>query len=218
MEVDDRSSMAKFKAKLAELICGTDADQTSALLSAHRKENENILSYFRRLKSLYAYCTNQQEGTTTNTYGLYTFYNKLAEAMPQIARIEFTRLCEDAMANKTFTFEALKKFTVQAARKAPKTTSPMLAEVSGRRQSNQQRVSSEGSNVPASGPAAKSQGQTETRICYSCHKPGHLARNCIFRKGNVRKFVREGNERESKDEHGRLPNGKRRNPSPNNVH
>ena len=203
MEEEDRETMAKFKAKLTELICGTDADQTSALLSAHRKENENILSYFRRLKSLYAYCTNQESGETT-TYGLYTFYNKLAEAMPQIARIEFTRLCEDAMANKKFTFDALKKFTVQAARKAPKTTSPMLAEISNKEQSPRQHMSPSGSSVPTSGPTTKTTGQRETRRCYVCRKIGHIAKNCYLRKSQAKQAEREANDRESKDEKGRV--------------
>ena len=201
MEAEDRSTMAKFKAKLTELICGTDADQTSALLSAHRRENENILSYFRRLKSLYAYCTNEQEDSSTSTYGLYTFYNKLAEAMPQVARIEFTRLCEAAMAEKKFTFENLKKFTVLAARKAPKTTSPMLAQMSSTQQNIPAR-SPEGGKVPSSGPeepATREQTRTgykETRECFECHKVGHIAKNCYARK---RRIQRERQAREKND-------------------
>ena len=173
-------------------------------LSSHCWENKNILSYFRRLKSLYAYCTKEQEDDSTSTYGLYTFYNKLAEAMPQVARIEFTRLCEAAMPEKKFTFGNLKKITVLAARKAPKTTSPMLAQMSNTQQ-NSSHLSPTRGQVPFSGHGNRSdrQGardvQRETRECFECHKVGHIAKNCYTRKRRIQRERQAREKNDSKD-------------------
>ena len=196
----DRESMDLFKSRLIELICGTKSDQTSELLKAQRRSDENVLSYFRRLKSMYMYCTKKgEEDLATDAMGLNMFYQKILECLPSLAKIEFTRLCEEQMASGSFTFEKLKQYTVVAARKAPKAAS-MLTPV----QSQNQRVYSSnnrfvpGTNVGPYNAERKSTGQDsnkgwtevrtrrtnrrETRTCFFCKKEGHIYKNCYARK------------------------------------
>ena len=184
----DKTNMDTFKTKLIELICGTNADQTSVLLKASRRPDENILSYFRRLKSLYLYCTKKTESDLDNdAMGLNMFYQKIAETLPQIAKIDFVRLCEEAMGKGEFTFELLKRYTVQAARKAPKTSSVLLSQVHFDTEKQVTDVPKERSEPGTKeGPRRASEAtprRRELRTCFFCKKPGHIAKDC-YRKRN----------------------------------
>ena len=113
--------MESYKKKLITLIMGTNTDQTSYFLQAQRKPEENILTYFRRLKALYLSCTKSDKTALENdTIGINMIFKKLEETLPQNAKIEFRRSCETSLNEGTFSLTKLKQNTVVASRKVPK--------------------------------------------------------------------------------------------------
>ena len=209
METDDRDSIDSFKKKLVTLIMGTNTDQTSHFLQAHRKTDENVLTYFRRLKALYLSCTKTTENNLENdTMGINMMYKKLEETLPQMAKIEFTRLCETSLNDGTFSLTKLKQNTVVASRKISKTPhvllNPVLDNTSPRRGRSPTAREEQNGFKERSNPYRR-----ETRTCYHCNRPGHLARNCFRRQREIE--LQNYNGRESKTPTGRRINNEREN-------
>ena len=199
IEETDRSSMDSFKKRLITLIDGTNTDQTSHFLQAQRKSDENILTYFRRLKALYLSCTKTSESDLeTDTMGTNMMFQKIQETLPQMAKIEFTRLCENALNEGTFSLTKLKMNTVVASRKIPKTPQVLINPVQNT--GSLRGISPDARNEP-NGFRERSKPYTrETRTCYYCNRPGHLARNCFRRKPSI--DMQNRHEREPKSPYG----------------
>ena len=194
LETADKSTMAKFKAKLIELIMGTNYDQSSLVINAHRKPDERILSYLLRIVSTYKYCTNKTAGDLeSDTWFTMMMYNKMLETLPLAAKAEFQRECEASMTNGAIAFSKLKAKVITVARKVPSLES-VASRLAGLRGLGER-------NPPpgdAPGPAGvvSSVGQQKTpwrnnksfarnndrrkddRACFYCKKKGHLKANC----------------------------------------
>ena len=197
--------MRGFKTKLTELICGTNADQTSVLIKASRRPGKYILSYFHRLKSLYLYCTKKSESDLDNDkMGLNMFYQKIADTLPQIAKIDFVSMCEESMGDKNFTFDKLKRFTVQAARKAPRCTSMIMQVDNSQHMQESDRIVHHEPGMDSTGPEpTKVIGALNRSICWNCHQPGHIARHCWKRQKDdiLWQQPEKGYEQEEQDEY-----------------
>jgi hypothetical protein len=204
LEEADRSSMDSFKKKLITLVMGTNTDQTSHFLQAQRKPDENILTYFRRLKALYLSCTKTTEvNLETDTMGQNMIYKKLEETMPQLAKIEFTRLCENTLNDGTFSLTKLKQNIVVANRKISKTPQILLNPVQDNPGPWRRRSPADTREHNGFGERPSPYRQ-ETRICYHCDRPGHLVRNCFRRKKEI--SLQNINGREPKTPRGRTTN------------
>jgi hypothetical protein len=177
--------MDSFKKKLITLIMGTNTDQTSHFLQAQQKNEENILTYFRRLKALYLSCTKTTEtNLEKDTMEINMMYKKLEETMPQMTKSEFTRLCESSLNAGTFSLTELKQNTVVASRKISKTPQIMFNPVLNNTSTWRGRSPAARMEQNGFGDRPNPYRQ-QTRTCYHCQRPENLARNCLHRKKKI---------------------------------
>ena len=121
------------------------------------------------------------------------FYQKIRETLPELAKIEFIRLCEEN--NNSFTFGKLKKNTVQAARKVPKSTSIMLNPVHSTFDNRSSEYDTRSAPVTSNGPSGKQEEsphvRREMRSCFYCKQSRPIAQNCYARQRaeNTSKFT-----------------------------
>ena len=120
--------------------------------------------------------------------------------MPGIAKMEFNRLTEEQRTNNRLTFTSLKSNIVVAARKVPRNNN-IIATI---QQESRTRVPEAPGRSTGSSEGERKEpprsSRRETRTCFYCHKPGHIARNCYKRMADLQAKNKENkSESEEKD-------------------
>ena len=190
IEENDKTSMEKFKRKLMELIIGSNWDQISSILNASRKTGEKILRYYLRLMASYKFCTNKSDQELLEDHWCsMMIYQKIFEALPLGAKVEFQRDCEMSMENGLLKSQNLRKMIVKIARKSPiieQQLSQQVIHVLEGRNSNdgsENDVEEVSSIVRSAGRRTENGGShcypgEEQRSCYFCGEIGHKAKEC----------------------------------------
>jgi len=190
LEDNDKKDMGTLKKKILELIMGASWDYTSAIINAHRRSDEQILSYFIRLRGMYMFCTGQQSDTDLEADKWYAMmvYQKILETLPTGAKAEFQRDCEAKITDGKLAYADLRKNVISIARKASvlQTLSAKVTVLQeptqGARKPEEDAVASGVAKVSSVSQNGSQVPQREQRTCFYCQKRGHIARNCYKKK------------------------------------
>jgi len=190
LEENDKKDMGTLKKKVLELVMGASWDYTSAIINAHRRSDEQILSYFVRLRGMYMFCTGQQSDSDLDGDKWYTMmvYQKILETLPTGAKAEFQRDCEGSMTDGKLSYANLRKNVITIARKASvlqhlsSKVAVLQEPQEGARKPQEDAVASGEAKVSSVSENGSQVPQREQRTCFYCQRRGHIARNCYKKK------------------------------------
>lgn len=188
-----------FKKKIMNLVMGISWDQSSFLINAQRRPNEKIMSYFVRLESIYSFCIGNTE-TDWNNENWYAklVYQKILDTLPIGAKAKFQRDCKASMTDGSLVFSKLKLKVINIALGSTtfKQKEHELSVPEGPQVTNGKLE--EDATGGSAGRLLSVSSKRETRTCYYCKKPGHLAKNCFKKKRDNKNAKKSQHVRETK--------------------
>ena len=98
----EKADTDKICTKLVELLAGGSDAMLKNFMKIQRKQNENYLKYYSRLRLMYEFSSNKNKTELeSDQITCRILQNKLQEAMPRNVATEFARRLEDDNSNKS---------------------------------------------------------------------------------------------------------------------